>query len=82
MASAAPRRCGTRKAGCAWTTGNWRPPCRRVQELWNQVETDNINALTDFAGYKSDFLRLFGFEVEGVDYEAPVNPHAHIDGLA
>ena len=54
----------------------------RVQELWNQVETDNINALTDFAGYKSDFLRLFGFEVEGVDYEAPVNPHAHIDGLA
>ena len=53
-----------------------------MQELWNQVETDNINALTDFAGYKSDFLRLFGFEVEGVDYEAPVNPHAHIDGLA
>ena len=29
MASAAPRRCGT-KAGCAWTTGNWRPPCRRA----------------------------------------------------
>jgi enoyl-[acyl-carrier protein] reductase/trans-2-enoyl-CoA reductase (NAD+) len=54
----------------------------RVQELWNQVETDNINELTDFAGYKSDFLRLFGFEVEGVDYEAPVNPHARIDGLA
>lgn len=54
----------------------------RVQELWNQVETANINALTDFAGYKSDFLRLFGFEVEGVDYEAPVNPHARIDGLA
>ena len=38
-----------------------------MQELWNQVETDNINELTDFAGYKSDFLRLFGFEVEGVD---------------
>ena len=62
--------------------GNWRAVQTRVQELWNQVETDNINALTDFAGYKSDFLRLFGFEVEGVDYEAPVNPHAHIDGLA
>ena len=30
MASAAPRRCGTKKAGCAWTTGNWRPPCRRA----------------------------------------------------
>lgn len=54
----------------------------RVQELWDQVETANIDALTDFAGYKSDFLRLFGFEVEGVDYEAPVDPHARIEGLA
>ena len=44
-----------------------------ARATWNQVETDNINALTDFAGCKSDFLRLFGFEVEGVDYEAPVN---------
>jgi len=53
----------------------------RVQELWDQVTSDNIYALTDFAGYKKDFLRLFGFEIEGVDYEADVNPEVAIPDL-
>ncbi|MBV8628305.1 MAG: trans-2-enoyl-CoA reductase family protein [Paraburkholderia sp.] len=54
---------------------------RRVQALWNQVATDNIYALTDFAGYKTEFLRLFGFAIEGVDYEADVNPNVQIPGI-
>ncbi|MGE8681919.1 MAG: bifunctional NADH-specific enoyl-ACP reductase/trans-2-enoyl-CoA reductase, partial [Achromobacter marplatensis] len=41
----------------------------------------NIYQLTDFAGYKQDFLRLFGFEIEGVDYEADVDPAVEIRGL-
>jgi enoyl-[acyl-carrier protein] reductase/trans-2-enoyl-CoA reductase (NAD+) len=53
----------------------------RVQELWNQVTNDNIYELTDFAGYKSDFLRLFGFEMKGIDYEADVNPDVQIPNL-
>ena len=53
----------------------------RVSELWGQVTNDNINTLTDFAGYKSEFLRLFGFGVEGVDYDADVNPVVEIKGL-
>ena len=53
----------------------------RVQALWNQVSDDNIYELTDFAGYKTDFLRLFGFEIAGVDYEADVNPDVQIPGL-
>jgi enoyl-[acyl-carrier protein] reductase / trans-2-enoyl-CoA reductase (NAD+) len=53
----------------------------RVQQLWDQVTSDNIYALTDFAGYKKDFLRLFGFEIEGVDYEADVNPDVAIPEL-
>jgi enoyl-[acyl-carrier protein] reductase/trans-2-enoyl-CoA reductase (NAD+) len=28
----------------------------------------------DIAGYQADFLRLFGFGLSGVDYEAEVNP--------
>ena len=44
----------------------------RVQQLWHQVTSDNIDEVTDFAGYKSEFLRLFGFGIEGVDYEADV----------
>ncbi|EHQ53444.1 trans-2-enoyl-CoA reductase [Ectothiorhodospira sp. PHS-1] len=53
----------------------------RVEALWGQVEDDNIYQLTDLAGYKHEFLRLFGFEVEGVDYDADVNPDVEIRGL-
>ncbi|AEG02239.1 enoyl-ACP reductase FabV [Methylomonas methanica] len=54
----------------------------KVNALWQQVNNDNINALTDFAGYKHEFMKLFGFEVDGVDYEAEVNPEAPIKNLA
>jgi enoyl-[acyl-carrier protein] reductase / trans-2-enoyl-CoA reductase (NAD+) len=53
----------------------------RVQQLWDQVTTDNLYELTDFAGYKSEFLRLFGFEIDGVNYEADVNLKVDIAGL-
>jgi enoyl-[acyl-carrier protein] reductase / trans-2-enoyl-CoA reductase (NAD+) len=53
----------------------------RVRELWNQVSNDNIYDLTDFAGYKREFLRLFGFDIDGVDYQAEVNPDVAIPNL-
>ncbi|WLI31045.1 trans-2-enoyl-CoA reductase family protein [Pseudomonas rhodesiae] len=52
-----------------------------VAALWNQVTDENVDEISDFAGYKAEFLRLFGFEVEGVDYEADVNPTVKINGL-
>lgn len=54
---------------------------QEVAALWDKVTDDNVYELTDFAGYKSDFLRLFGFGVEGVDYEADVNPDVQIRNL-
>jgi len=42
-------------------------------ELWPQVTTENLYELTDYAYYKEEFLRLFGFELDGVDYEADVD---------
>jgi enoyl-[acyl-carrier protein] reductase / trans-2-enoyl-CoA reductase (NAD+) len=54
---------------------------RRVMELWPSVSTENLHEMTDFAGYKSEFLRLFGFGLEGVNYEEDVNPEAPIPGL-
>ena len=53
----------------------------RVQQLWDQVTSDNLYELTDFAGYKSEFLRLFGFEIDGVNYEADVNLKVDIPGI-
>lgn len=52
-----------------------------VKALWQQVETDNIDTLTDYAGYHQDFLQLFGFGIEGVDYEADVNPEVPLQQL-
>ncbi|MCH1999841.1 bifunctional NADH-specific enoyl-ACP reductase/trans-2-enoyl-CoA reductase, partial [Achromobacter xylosoxidans] len=53
----------------------------QVQALWPQVTESNLYELTDFAGYKRDFLRLFGFEIDGVDYNADVDPDVKIPGL-
>jgi len=52
-----------------------------VGQLWQQVSTENLNELSDFTGYKSGFLQLFGFNVPGVDYEAEVDPVVPISGL-
>jgi enoyl-[acyl-carrier protein] reductase / trans-2-enoyl-CoA reductase (NAD+) len=41
-----------------------------VGERWEKVNTENFPELGDFEGYQSSFLRLFGFGLEGVDYDA------------
>jgi len=52
-----------------------RPDIQRaVEEVWPEVATENIDRLADFAGYQEAFLRLFGFGVEGVDYDEDVDP--------
>lgn len=53
----------------------------KVAEAWAQITTDNLAELTDFSGYKKEFLRLFGFEIDGVDYGADVNPVVEIKNL-
>ncbi|HBN15717.1 MAG TPA: bifunctional NADH-specific enoyl-ACP reductase/trans-2-enoyl-CoA reductase [Pseudohongiella sp.] len=42
------------------------------KQLWEKVNNDNLFQLTDYAGYKHEFLKLFGFERSDVDYEADV----------
>ncbi len=53
----------------------------KVEAVWPQVTTENLNQLTDFAAYKAEFLRLFGFGINGVDYEADVSPLVEADFL-
>ena len=43
-----------------------------VTERWGQIDTDNFHELSDYAGYRRRFRNLFGFEVEGVNYDEPV----------
>ncbi|MBT0585911.1 enoyl-ACP reductase FabV [Alteromonas oceanisediminis] len=49
----------------------------KVKQLWDQVTQDNFHQLADYEGYHRDFLQLFGFAYEGVDYEADVDPQAY-----
>ena len=46
-----------------------------ISEIWPQVTTENLVALTDIAGYRTEFLKLFGFGLPGVNYDAEVEPH-------
>ncbi|MGH8020838.1 MAG: bifunctional NADH-specific enoyl-ACP reductase/trans-2-enoyl-CoA reductase, partial [Opitutaceae bacterium] len=46
-----------------------------VKEIWPQVTTGNLAQLTDIAGYQKEFLKLFGFGLPGVDYDADAEPN-------
>ncbi len=43
-----------------------------VAKLWETVASDNLMAISDYAGFKREFRQLFGFGVDGIDYAAPV----------
>jgi enoyl-[acyl-carrier protein] reductase/trans-2-enoyl-CoA reductase (NAD+) len=51
----------------------------RVQTIWDTVDTDSIDDLTDYVSYHNEFLKLFGFGIDSVDYDADVNPVADIE---
>jgi enoyl-[acyl-carrier protein] reductase / trans-2-enoyl-CoA reductase (NAD+) len=53
-----------------------------VDHTWPRLTTENLGELTDFKGYQEEFLRLFGFGIEGVDYEADVDPRVPFDVLS
>ncbi|MDO9104653.1 MAG: trans-2-enoyl-CoA reductase family protein [Methylovulum sp.] len=46
----------------------------RVEAIWPQVTEANLMQLTDFQAYSDDFLKLFGFGLAGVDYDAETEP--------
>jgi enoyl-[acyl-carrier protein] reductase/trans-2-enoyl-CoA reductase (NAD+) len=53
-----------------------------VDRTWPRITTENLSELTDFKGYQEEFLRLFGFGIPGVDYEADVDPVVPFDVVA
>ena len=53
----------------------------RVAELWKEATTETLPKIGDLKGYEKDFFNLFGFMVDGVDYDADVNEMVEIPGL-
>ena len=49
------------------------PVQAEVQRRWPLVNTENLPELGDLEGFREDFLKIFGFGFEGVDYDADVD---------
>ena len=47
---------------------------QKVEALWELVDSDNLMDLSDYQGYQREFLKLFGFGIESVDYDSDVSP--------
>ncbi|HIF9151860.1 TPA: enoyl-ACP reductase FabV [Photobacterium damselae] len=52
---------------------------KHCRELWPNVTNENLRDVTDYQQYKDEFLKLFGFGLETVDYDADVNPFVEFD---
>ncbi|SFE38952.1 enoyl-[acyl-carrier protein] reductase / trans-2-enoyl-CoA reductase (NAD+) [Paenibacillus algorifonticola] len=52
-----------------------------VAKLWSELTTENVYELSDLAGYRKEFFQLFGFETDGIDYEADANQDVPIPNL-
>jgi enoyl-[acyl-carrier protein] reductase/trans-2-enoyl-CoA reductase (NAD+) len=51
----------------------------QVKQIWPKISTENLFEQTDYASYKAEFLKLFGFGIASVDYAADVNPMVPFD---
>jgi enoyl-[acyl-carrier protein] reductase/trans-2-enoyl-CoA reductase (NAD+) len=54
----------------------------RVAALWKESTTESLPEIGDLAGYKQDFLNLFGFGFEGVDYLADANEMLQVPSIS
>jgi enoyl-[acyl-carrier protein] reductase/trans-2-enoyl-CoA reductase (NAD+) len=52
-----------------------------IQGLWEGASSENVNEISDMVGYQEDFLGLFGFGFDNVDYDADVDPMVPIKNL-
>jgi enoyl-[acyl-carrier protein] reductase / trans-2-enoyl-CoA reductase (NAD+) len=46
---------------------------KKIEEIWQTIDSDNIEALTDIQGYRDEFYRLFGFGLDDIDYKKEVD---------
>ena len=53
----------------------------KVAKLWSEATTETLPEIGDLAGYKNDFLNLFGFGFDGVDYKAEAEEVVEIESI-
>ena len=50
-----------------------------VAQTWQEVNTENLHSVSDFSSYQTGFLRLFGFGLDGIDYDAETDTLREVD---
>ena len=53
----------------------------KIAGMWETLTDENLAEAADFAAYDREFLRLFGFGTEGVDYAQDVSPEVPLGHL-
>ena len=53
-----------------------------VQEIWPEITSETLIELSDFSAYQKNFLNLFGFAIEGVDYEVEVDVNVPVPSIS
>lgn len=54
----------------------------KVTAAWEKIGSENLAEYADLDGYRKDFNMLFGFDADGVDYEADADTAVNIESLA
>ncbi|MDP4143507.1 MAG: trans-2-enoyl-CoA reductase family protein [Bacillota bacterium] len=52
-----------------------------VLQLWNEVNSDNVNELSDIDGFAKDFFKLFGFGIDSINYNQEINQEVEIPNI-
>lgn len=52
-----------------------------VAKNWDKVTTENLSEISDIEGYRRDFFNLFGFEIDGVDYEKDTSEDVKVPSI-
>ncbi len=55
---------------------------QEVKKAWEKVNTTNLEDFADLEGYKKDFLNMFGFSFENVNYDEDVDVNIKIKSLS
>lgn len=54
---------------------------KEVADLWSEATSENLDEIGDLEGYRKDFYNLFGFDVDGVDYEKEANEMKNVPSI-
>ncbi len=53
-----------------------------VMKIWDSISQENLDEVTDIDGFWQEFYEIFGFGIEGVDYDADVDIQVKVPSLA